>query len=71
MLYPVCPSCQMLLADKEIPFEEGMEKICKNKQLSDSEKKKQKEKLLNDIGCERYCCRMRMISYLDQSKLII
>ena len=71
MLYPVCPTCQTLLADKQIPYEKGIEKICKNDKLSEEEQLKLKEKLLNDIGLERYCCRMRMISYVDQAKLII
>ena len=38
MLYPVCPTCQNLLADKQIPFEEEMEKICNNKKLKEDEK---------------------------------
>jgi DNA-directed RNA polymerase subunit N (RpoN/RPB10) len=30
-----------------------------------------KQKLLDDLGLTRYCCRMRMVSYLDQVKLIV
>ena len=30
MLYPVCPTCQLLLADKQIPYEEGYQKIMNN-----------------------------------------
>ena len=70
MLYPICPTCHNLLADKQLPYEDGMKKINKlNK--SNEEKMKLKKKLLDDIGLSRYCCRMRMISYLDQCKLII
>jgi len=71
MLYPVCPTCHMLLADKQIPYEEGYLKIVNNNNLSDESKQKEIEKLLSDLGLERYCCKMRMISYVDQSKLII
>ena len=71
MLYPVCPSCNTILADKQIPFEKGMEVICNNKSLTDKQKAEAKKKLLDNIGVIRYCCRMRMISYLDQAKLII
>ena len=71
MLYPVCPTCQNLLADKQIPFEEEMEKICNNKNLKEDEKQKQKKKLLDQLGLSRYCCRTRMISYLDQIQIIV
>jgi len=71
MLYPVCPTCQNLLADKQLKYEEGLHKICNNKQLTDKQKQKQKEKLLDDIGLERYCCRMRMISYIDLVQIIV
>jgi len=70
MLYPICPTCHNILADKQLPYEDGMEKINKLSK-SDEEKMKLKKKLLDDIGVVRYCCRMRMISYIDQSKLII
>ena len=71
MLYPVCPTCQNLLADKQIPFEEEMEKICNNKKLKEDEKQKQKKNLLDNLGLSRYCCRTRMISYLDQIQIIV
>ena len=71
MLYPVCPTCQLLLADKQIPYEKGYEKILNNDKLSNEKKQKEIEELLNNLGLIRYCCRMRMISFIDQSKLII
>ena len=71
MLYPVCPTCQNLLADKQLVYEEELEKICNNKKLTEEAKKNKKEKLLTDLGVIRYCCRMRMISYIDQVKLIV
>lgn len=71
MLYPVCPTCQFLLADKQIPYEKGYEKILNNDKLSNEKKQKEIEELLNNLGLIRYCCRMRMISFIDQSKLII
>jgi len=71
MLYPVCPTCQLILADKQIPYEKGYEKISNNDKLSKEKKQKEVEVLLNSLGLIRYCCRMRMISYIDQSKLII
>jgi DNA-directed RNA polymerase subunit N (RpoN/RPB10) len=71
MLYPVCPTCQNLLADKQLKYEEELEKICNNKKLNDEQMQIKKEKLLDDIGLTRYCCRMRIISYVNQVKLIV
>ena len=72
MLYSVCPTCRMLLADKQIPFEKKMEEL-KNKNLSKEEFLKEQNKFLIELGIgpERYCCRMRIISYVDHSKIVI
>ena len=71
MLYPVCPTCQLLLADKQLVFETEFAKISNDSKLPEDKKKKEVEKLLNKLGLIRYCCRMRMISYVDQVKIII
>ena len=71
MLYPVCPTCQNLLADKQLKYEDELEKICNDKKLNSDQQQEQKKKLLDDLGLSRYCCRMRMISYVDQVKIIV
>ncbi len=71
MLYPVCPTCQNLLADKQLRYEDELEKICNDKKLNSDQQQEQKKKLLDDLGLSRYCCRMRMISYVDQVKIIV
>ena len=71
MLYPVCPTCQTLLADKQLPFEEKKKEIDNNNKLSAKEKIKATGKLLDLLGLKRYCCRMRMITYVDQVQIII
>ena len=70
MLFFICPSCGMLLADKQIPFEKGMERICSGKK-SQKNIDDAKKKLLYDVGAERYCCRMRILTYVDKIKLIM
>ena len=70
MLYPTCPTCQNTLADKQLLYETEMQKICNDK-VSENEKNKKKEMLLTKIGCIRVCCRMRMISYIDQIQIIV
>jgi DNA-directed RNA polymerase subunit N (RpoN/RPB10) len=71
MLYPTCPTCGFLLADKEVEYEEGLKKICENEKLTDEEKKKLINTLINNLGIIKYCCRMRLITYIDQATLII
>tara|TARA_B100000524_G_C23606265_1_gene354523 strand:- start:594 stop:800 length:207 start_codon:yes stop_codon:yes gene_type:complete len=66
-----CPTCAFLLGDKELPYEEKLN-IITNSNTSQEDKDQKKEKLLDDLGLKnRLCCRMRMISYVDQSRLII
>jgi DNA-directed RNA polymerase subunit N (RpoN/RPB10) len=71
MLYATCPTCHNLLADKQLIFEEEKEKLDNNKKMSKKDKEKEMEKLLDKLGLKKYCCRMRMITYLDQVNIII
>ncbi len=49
-LYYRCPSCRTVLADKQIPYEEGMRKINNRvPALSKKQKRKEQEKLLDDM----------------------
>ena len=70
MLCPVCLSCNTLLADKQIPYEKKMKEICEKK-LNEEQKIKEQKKLLDDLGLSNYCCRTRVISYIDQANLLI
>ena len=72
MLYSTCPTCRMLLADKQIPYEELIKSL-KSKNLSKEKFLKAQDKFFVDrgIGPKRYCCRMRIISYVDHSKIVV
>ena len=70
MLYATCPTCGFLLADKQLPYESGIEKILADKQLSENEKNTKRTELLDSLGVFRYCCRMRMLSYCQLEKII-
>ena len=41
MLYPVCPTCQLLLADKQLLFEKEFNRISNDAKLSDEKKRRQ------------------------------
>ena len=72
MLYSVCPTCRMLLADKQLLYEEFIKKL-KNKNLTKEKFLKEQNKFLKEKGIDetRYCCRMRIISYVDHSKIVV
>lgn len=63
----VCPTCGRLLADKVIPYENGMREIENNQKLSKEERMNEKIKLIDSLKIprDRYCCRMRLITYID------
>ncbi len=70
MLYPVCPTCRMLLADKQIPYEKAMEAL-KDINLTDTQIGEERRKFFQKVGLTRYCCQMRIISYVDHAKVVV
>jgi DNA-directed RNA polymerase subunit N len=70
MLYPVCPTCGHLLADIELEFTEKYNNIVESKE-AEPKKDKEIEKLFNDVKIKKYCCKMRLISYVDHIQVII
>ncbi len=63
MLYFKCPTCRTNLANKQIPFEQELDKICNNNDLDDKKKDELKMALLDKLEVKRYCCRMRILTY--------
>lgn len=70
MLYYRCPTCKTVLADKQLLFEDKMLEICNNKKLSVEDKEQHKMNLLTDLEINRYCCRMRMLTYVSLVELV-
>ena len=70
MLYPTCPTCGHLLADIEVEFTEKYNKITTSKDANEK-KEADIEKLFTEFRVKKYCCRMRLISYFDNVKVII
>ncbi len=68
MLYLKCPSCHKLLGNKQIYYEENYDKITKDLEMgkiTSEEAEKKKIELLDYIlpDKDRYCCRMRVMTY--------
>lgn len=70
MLYPRCPTCGKILANIEVDYEKAKDKICDNPSLTEEQKNKAKRNLVNSLGLERYCCKTRLLTYLDTVKII-
>ena len=71
MLYYKCPTCGTILANKQIPFEQGMLKICNNEKLTEKQKEIEKKKLLDELYILNVCCRMRMLTYIKLIDIIL
>lgn len=66
MLYLKCPSCKKLLADKQIQYEQMLNRICKDEEMRNidtEEANRLKSKLLLSFEFERYCCTPRLMTY--------
>ena len=65
MIYATCPTCGYLLATKIMEYETKKEEICNNPKLNDEQQADAIEKLIQNIGLRRYCCRMRLMTCKD------
>ena len=71
MLKIVCTTCGKLLGDIQMEYEEDVAKINENNSLTDEEKIKQKQALLNKYHLTRYCCRMNVLGYINTAQILI
>lgn len=75
MLPVKCFTCGHILADLELEYEDKLFEYDNNFKLSDMERAKLKreliDKLLPDRWKKRYCCRSRLISYVDLIKIVL
>jgi DNA-directed RNA polymerase subunit N (RpoN/RPB10) len=67
MAYIVCPTCNRLIGDKIIMFDEGIKKICDDPTLTPEQQTEKQIKLMDSLKIpkDRYCCRMRLMTYRD------
>jgi DNA-directed RNA polymerase subunit N (RpoN/RPB10) len=71
MLYPTCPTCGYFLGQHTEEWERISDEICNNPKFSEEEKGIKKQELLLSLGIDRYCCKMRMMTYKDLVKDIL
>ncbi len=75
MLPPRCFTCGHVLADLELEYEEKLQEIDNNVKLTTDDKASQKRELVNKLlpgrWKLRYCCRARLLSYVDLIKVVV
>ena len=70
MIPPKCFSCGKPLAHIQVPWEQGVDAINADTKLSDTEKEEKRRELFATLGIDRYCCKTRVMGYIDQVNLI-
>ena len=71
MIYLKCPTCATVLGNREIIYEKGMEKIMNDSNTNNDTKKQLKTELINSLGLKNPCCKMRIMSYIQLTNIII
>jgi DNA-directed RNA polymerase subunit N len=71
MLPPTCFTCGMLMSDIELEYEKKLNDIENDGSLNEAQKHEKKVKLIDSFGLKRYCCRMRLLGYVDKINIII
>jgi len=70
MLYLRCPTCKTILGNKQLLFEEESNKILNRTDINEEEKDKLRRELLDNLEIKRYCCRMRILTYVKYIEII-
>jgi DNA-directed RNA polymerase subunit N (RpoN/RPB10) len=71
MIYLKCPTCSTVLGNRQIIYETGLKEILNNKNLTDKMKEDEKLKLLNSLDLTNYCCKMRVITYVNLTEILV
>ena len=63
MIYTKCPTCKHMLSHIVVDYEKKMDEIEGDQNMSQQEKNKKKQDLINSYNFRRYCCKMRVMTY--------
>ncbi len=75
MLYLKCPSCHTLLGDKQIVYDLEIAKIKQEQEIGNITKEEADKRKIDTINKvlpnkDKYCCRTRMMTFIDLPNLI-
>lgn len=69
MIYIKCPTCGYILGNRQRIYNIGLEEIESNPNNDEQMKLELKEKLVNSLEIEKYCCKMRVITYKNKTEI--
>ena len=70
MIYIKCPSCGYLIGNRQIIYEKELDKIYSNPNTDEQTKLNLKNKLIESLEIQNYCCKMRVISYIQLPNIV-
>lgn len=70
MIYLICPTCSYVLGNRQRIYEKGLEEIESNPNNDEEKKLELKQKLINSLELKRYCCQMRVMTYINKTEII-
>lgn len=69
MIYFNCPTCGCNLSSRQRMYDKGLEEIESNPNIDEDKKLELKYKLIQDLELDRYCCKMRVITYKNKIEI--
>lgn len=70
MIYIRCPSCGSFIGNRQYEYDQQVKEIESDPKLDNDEKNKKKTDVINSLGLQNYCCKMRVITYIDLTTVI-
>jgi len=70
MIYTKCPTCKQMLSHIMVDYEEKMNKINNDPDMSKQEIELQKQNIVNNYKLRRYCCNMRLMTYKSIVRIV-
>lgn len=65
-----CPSCGTFIGNRLLYYNTHLEAIMSDPNKTEEEKMQLKTELVNSLGLERYCCKMRVITFINLPTII-
>jgi DNA-directed RNA polymerase subunit N (RpoN/RPB10) len=70
MIYMKCPTCGTVIGNRQIIYEAKLKEIENNPNIDEDAKLEQKNKLINNLELNRYCCKMRVMTFKSMPLII-
>ena len=70
MIYLRCITCGLILANRQQTYEQGLREIENDSNLTQEAKLELKTKLIDKLELTRYCCKMRVKTFLELTDII-